>query len=319
MAQDNIHDKFFKAVFSNKENAVSFLQNYLASELLQQVDFTTLTLEKTTFVDQKLKEKYSDMLYRLKIKGRTAYLYTLFDHKSQVEKYTALQLSKYIFAIWERHMLQHGQKGKLPIVLPIVVYHGKEKWKHGDNLANIIDHLPGYESFIPNFQYILFNLSEYSDADFAGNPILQTSLQLLKNIYSPELQYKLPNIFETFSYVHNEETAWYWFKLCMQYLADANEQISLDTLEKINQTVMGKGDENTMPTIGEILRKEGFSKGQEYGRQLAKRERRKEKLTMALKMQKNNIGIDLISEITGLDLAFLQRFWSTAKRLKIVV
>ncbi|MCB1160899.1 MAG: Rpn family recombination-promoting nuclease/putative transposase, partial [Leptospiraceae bacterium] len=67
MNSENIHDKFFKSLMTEKENAIDFFQNYLPPELLKEIDLETLELEKESFVDDKLKEGFSDVLYRVKI------------------------------------------------------------------------------------------------------------------------------------------------------------------------------------------------------------------------------------------------------------
>ena len=63
----NAHDAIFKKFFSDIEVANSFIKSYLKKELKQKCDFSTLKIEPGSFVDEDLKQHYSDILYSLKI------------------------------------------------------------------------------------------------------------------------------------------------------------------------------------------------------------------------------------------------------------
>ena len=54
----NPHDVFFKNTMSDKENAISFLQNYLPDELLRLINLDSLQIEKDSFVSDKLQESF---------------------------------------------------------------------------------------------------------------------------------------------------------------------------------------------------------------------------------------------------------------------
>jgi len=74
------HDKFFKEVFSDKENAAEFIANYLPENIVRLLDLNSLELKKDTFIDANLKEYFSDLLFKLKLKngseGRCDYGYS---------------------------------------------------------------------------------------------------------------------------------------------------------------------------------------------------------------------------------------------------
>lgn len=79
----NPHDKFFKEVFARKDTAEEFLRNYLPGEVAGLLDWSSLEPAKDTFVDKRLKEYFSDLLFRAHFKdGSWGYVYILFEHKS---------------------------------------------------------------------------------------------------------------------------------------------------------------------------------------------------------------------------------------------
>uniref|UniRef100_UPI00047C29B2 Rpn family recombination-promoting nuclease/putative transposase n=1 Tax=Clostridiisalibacter paucivorans TaxID=408753 RepID=UPI00047C29B2 len=63
----NKHDTTFKEVFSQKRIARDFIENNIPKEALEVIDMESLELEKDTFINEELKENFSDLIYRVKI------------------------------------------------------------------------------------------------------------------------------------------------------------------------------------------------------------------------------------------------------------
>jgi predicted transposase/invertase (TIGR01784 family) len=57
----NPHDRFFKQVFSQKQNALDFMIHYLPSEILSLVNLDSVEIAKDSFVDEELRESFSDI------------------------------------------------------------------------------------------------------------------------------------------------------------------------------------------------------------------------------------------------------------------
>ncbi|MCK5838043.1 MAG: Rpn family recombination-promoting nuclease/putative transposase, partial [Desulfobacula sp.] len=118
------HDKYFKFNLSIKRNAVEFFTNYFPDEILKLTNFETLEISKDSFVDEELKEYFSDILYTVNIAGSDSYIYILLEHKSYNDTLTVIQTLKYIIHIWELHLEHNKIKDKyktrkLPIILPV--------------------------------------------------------------------------------------------------------------------------------------------------------------------------------------------------------
>ena len=76
------HDKLFRETWSDLDSARSFLQNYLPEKVLNVARLDTLEICKDSFIEQDLKDYYSDMLYRVAFGESSGYIYFLFEHKS---------------------------------------------------------------------------------------------------------------------------------------------------------------------------------------------------------------------------------------------
>lgn len=117
----NIHDKFFKETFSDVAVTKDFLSHYLPEVIQQYVDLNTIASQKDSFIDEKLKESFSDLLFQVNIQNEEGYLYFLFEHKSSPEKGIPLQLLKYIVSICETKAKKQDE-WDLPIIIPLVIY-----------------------------------------------------------------------------------------------------------------------------------------------------------------------------------------------------
>ncbi len=104
------------------------MENYLPGPVIDLVRLDTLEICKDSFVDKDLKDFYSDMLYKVRIGNSQGFVYFLFEHKSYLDSLIHIQLFEYMAKIWRLGLKQSKNK-KLPIVIPLVLYHGKGKWR----------------------------------------------------------------------------------------------------------------------------------------------------------------------------------------------
>ena len=65
----------------------------LTAEIAAEIDINSLELDTTTYINKKLEELYSDIVYTAKTKNdKSVKVAFLFEHKSYPEKYPRLQL-----------------------------------------------------------------------------------------------------------------------------------------------------------------------------------------------------------------------------------
>ncbi|MEW6095118.1 MAG: Rpn family recombination-promoting nuclease/putative transposase, partial [bacterium] len=183
----NPHDTFFKEVFSKKEHIIDFINSIFSEGLKKKLDLSTLELDNNSYIDEELKENFADIVYNCVYKSETNVqikIALLFEHKSTVVNYPHLQILRYILKIWETNI---KQKENLMPVIPIIFYHGKERWieKGLSEYFKGIDE--GLKSYIPDFEYLLTDLSRYSDEEIKwkifGDVGIRIALLVMKSIY----------------------------------------------------------------------------------------------------------------------------------------
>ena len=98
------HNNFFRFALSDLPNARSLIETQLSSAALAELDLQTLQLETGSFIDPDLREKFSDLLFSVQLAEERlaqekqdevldeALVYFLFEHKSQTDPLTVLQL-----------------------------------------------------------------------------------------------------------------------------------------------------------------------------------------------------------------------------------
>jgi predicted transposase/invertase (TIGR01784 family) len=261
----NSHDKFFKELFSKREEVSEFISKTFPSELTQKLNFETLELDKTEYVDKKMKTSFSDIVYNcvygkdIKIK-----ISLLFEHKSYPESFPHLQLLGYMLNIWQS---QIKQKQDLTPVIPIIFYHGERRWtqkpfeKYFENLDKTL------QKFIPKFDYLLIETSKYTDQqikELFESLQLQVGLLIIKNIYNEQkILQEITEIFAGINQILQTEKGEQFFETVVSYLYFATNLETQKLVEKM-RTISPKAEQKFVSTAMRLQLK-GKIEGIEVG------------------------------------------------------
>ncbi len=265
------HDKFFKEIFGNTEVMKDFLQNYLPAEILDITDINNLTLENNSFIDEELNENYSDLLFKTGINEKESYIYLLFEHKSYLSPYTPLQMLKYMVKIWDSK-INKAKSSKLPLIIPLVIYHGKEKWQIDTKFIKIIEGVenlpPDIIKYIPDYEYILYDFTTYEAEQLKGNIILTETIKILQAIFQQDINKFKEVLAATLLNLENqgwaEEYEKYFFTYII-YILNARPDLELEDIYEAAKNISPERSEKIM-TIAEKLYKEGMEKGRLEGK-----------------------------------------------------
>ncbi|MBP6709292.1 MAG: Rpn family recombination-promoting nuclease/putative transposase [Candidatus Accumulibacter sp.] len=265
-ALNSPHDRFFKAVFGRTEVAAEFLERYLPTTAAQALNWKTLRAAKDSFLDPELALHPADLLYAVDLRdGGPGYVHVLFEHKSYVESRIGLDLLRYRVRIWEQ-WLNAGNSGRLPVVVPVVVYHGAATWRVSRQFADEVEDAPALRAYVPACVYHLIDLSDYRDDELRGAVMLQTALLTLKYIFRDELSERLPEILGLLRDLAQSSKGLDYVRTLLRYLAQAAsiDRLSGDQLRQaVTQTLSG-GDE-LMLTIAEQWEQQATERGIEKG------------------------------------------------------
>lgn len=236
--------------------------NYLPPELLAQIELETLNLESESFVDPELRESFSDLLFSVKATaGNEVFIYLLLEHKSAPDPWVSFQLLRYIVQFWEQRRRQGATK--LPMVLPIVFYHGQEGWHVARRLNALIEPVGmfGLQQYAPDFEYCLRDVSLKGGAEIKGQAKLRTGLELMRYIFSPELARRLPDIFGNLRALTPAD-ALEFMRPLLAYISNAGRKIKKAEVRQVMQQVFVKDEFNK----DALFIQEWMEEGREEGR-----------------------------------------------------
>jgi predicted transposase/invertase (TIGR01784 family) len=181
----NPHDKFFKSTFSRLEVVQSFIEEVFPAQFKDKINLNSLKLSNTSFIDNELTEHLADLVYHAEYASKPAMITLLFEHKSYQEDFPEWQLLRYMTNIWRKE--QKDKKGKKrknsTLVIPIIIHHGKTAWKKVSMRTQFGNPHEDLLKFLPEFDYLLFSLNDFSDSQIANfkNIFLSTAAMLLKH------------------------------------------------------------------------------------------------------------------------------------------
>ncbi|MCP4400543.1 MAG: Rpn family recombination-promoting nuclease/putative transposase [bacterium] len=273
----NPHDKFFKEIFTHKETAEDFLRQYLPTDVVSLLDLTSLEYSKDSFIDQDLEELFSDLLLKVSFtNGFMGYVYILLEHKSYQEPFTAFHLLRYLVKIWEA-ALKKKEILNFPVVIPIVLYHGENRWRAGASLSDLLEcpeMLPPsladvLSPYIPDFRYLLWDASGVSDDEIRGTVILRVALLLFKHIFNKDLRDRLPGILTLLRDLIGKRTGMEYMDTVLRYLLNAPPagRITYDDVKNAVEEAFPQIGGEIMATIADTLIERGIQQGKQQGLQ----------------------------------------------------
>jgi predicted transposase/invertase (TIGR01784 family) len=132
------HDYFFRMMMSDIRVAREFFSAHLPKDILSVTELEQMELQSGTYIDDLRQETIADMLFKTKIAGRAGYLYLLADHQSVPDELMPFRILKYVCNIIDQH-LKSTETKRIPLVVPFVVYHGKQAWNYSTDIADLVD------------------------------------------------------------------------------------------------------------------------------------------------------------------------------------
>jgi predicted transposase/invertase (TIGR01784 family) len=290
----NPHDKFFKEALTQPGAALAFLRDYLPPDVAAHLDLTHLQLVKDSFVDEALQEHFSDLVYEVALRnaGR-AYICVLFEHKSYVDSLSALQVLRYMVHGWEYSL---RQQARLWPVIPVVVYHGAAPWTVATNFQALFDLPDALGVYVPEFEYLLTDLSTYSDEEIKRTAELGVGLLVLKHIFRPDLHTRLPEVLSLWYTMRQQEHALRYLEAIIRYVTAAGQHVKAEDVRAALAAVTPEGD----AMIGTIAQ-EWIQQGEQRGEQRGLRRGLLDGIELALELRFGLDGLRLLPEITQIE------------------
>ena len=318
------HDLLFKSTFSQPQHAVELFRSLLPPGVVRHIDFSTLQVEPTSFIDEKLRARYSDLLFSLQLAGRPAYLYLLFEHQSGPERMMCLRLLRYVLDIWSDHIKQHPRATHLPVVIPIVLHHGEGGWTEPVTLRDLYDAPPELleelRPYLPELTFLLDDLAPQTDAALRARALTAIPMLVLwtfKHVRrGQDVIPALRQVTDLLSGVLGAPHGVDALATVMRYISEVSESSTEEIHELLVHTMLPQASEALM-TNAEKLRGEGRQEGRKEGRE----ETQRENLIRLLILRFGPLSDVIMARIRRADFTLMERWFErgvTASSLEAV-
>jgi predicted transposase YdaD len=159
------HDAAYERLFSHPELVADLLRACVTDTWAKDLDYATLERIETGSIDHKLRQRHSDVVWRLKWRGDDwLYVYLLLEFQSKSDRWMPLRMLQYVLGCYEQLRRSGVLKDRdaLPPVLPVVLYRGSRRWTTPMSLVGLRPKLPpALERFQPQLQALLIDEAEH--------------------------------------------------------------------------------------------------------------------------------------------------------------
>ena len=300
------HDNFTRLMLSEPETLKNFVQRYLPPQLLVGLDLDSMEALSEHLIDDHLQKQVTDLIVKVKKDEKDAYLYFVVEFKATPDKLSALQAMSYAMQI----MLKYADAKKdkpIPLVYPLILYHGKKKFEHSTDLRVLMDATAADVRLVFDDPMYLIDLSATSDEDILHHsqfPLCFIEL-VLKHVFDDDLLQTLENwqeflgLFKHYTNEFGQEKAF----VILRYLYGSGNIKDRGRFTEI-VSVVDRAFKEEIMTLQQAAEQVGEQRGEKRGIQIGEK---RGIFLMARKMLAMGESVEKIAMISGLSIEELQQ------------
>jgi predicted transposase/invertase (TIGR01784 family) len=291
--QNNPHDHLARNMFGRPDVAADFFKAYLPKSIGDRINTENLKREPDTFIEETLKDSIADLLYRVTDEAGEFWLYCLFEHQSQPDRWMPLRLLKYILRIWENFQIKVPKAKLLPPIIPVVLHHGKNGWTAAKSLEELIcipeeinkDILP----FVPDFTFPVVDLKNIPFQNIRGNVIGRLTLMALKAAGEDRMEEFWQSAEDLWAELVKVDSPQEIARVLFRYMFYTDTSVDKQLYQDRVKIISPKEVSQTAMTLAEQFIAEGIEQGIKKGRR-----------DIVLKMNASGLDVDKIVSLTGI-------------------
>jgi hypothetical protein len=147
----------------------------------------------------------------------------------------------------------------------MILYHGEEKWSIGTNFASMYGDIPEVlKPYVPDFKYMLMDLSDFVDNRIMGEYVWNAVLMLFKYVSGPEYADKIPEILKSLHNEFNKDNGFRILETLLRYIYSTVNKGAVEYKEVIKKA-LPKDKEGVIMTLADMFINEGRSEGIRIG------------------------------------------------------
>ena len=260
------------------------------------IDLRTVKKMDGHFVEEALRHLYSDMLLRVRLKGEGPHVlvYVLVEHQSKPDYWGPLRVWQYILSAWSQIIRDHEHRQiKLPLIIPIIYYSGKEEWRYDLNLADLIEAPQPLVDLTLFGDVKLVDLHAIPDEELRRQIHLGVMNMALKQIFDEVFKYE--EVLIQIRGIENWPMLKRFILTCFRYIFSIREDADAEQMVRDANVILSKDAGGVIMTALEKIEKRGEVRGEKLGL-----------LKAALNMFNLGLDEDTIYKSTGLSASEIQ-------------
>ena len=169
---NHIHDKTFRKILDDKKEFTIFINKiFNLEEKLEEKDIEKYNRK---FVSVDYTNQESDVIYKLKNKE----IFILVEHQTKIDKKMPIRILKYELEII-RSRMDENNRLEFPIIIPIVLYTGKQRCNAKINYPSYNSELARYRG-LKKVEYNLVDINDYTIEDLYKENSILTKIMILE-------------------------------------------------------------------------------------------------------------------------------------------
>jgi hypothetical protein len=216
----------------------------------------------------------------------------------------AYRLLRYLVRIWERWLAEHPGRDALPVIVPIVLYHGAAPWSAALSFGALLD-VPdrvrrAIEPHQVQFSYLVDDLSEIPDDTLRSRAMTALARLVEMCFKHARTRSDFIEILATWADVVREVAAapngLEALARVMRYILVVNDHVEPGALQALLDRAVGTEAKDTIMTAGERLIEQGIQQGIEQGIQQGIQQGER---ALLLRMLRRRFGDAVAAETEG--------------------
>ena len=274
-----MQDPNYKRLFSFPRMVEDLLRGFLPGDWLDELDFSTLQKLPTEYVSDELLKRHGDCVWRMRRRHREwLYLLVLLEFQSTDEPRMALRILTYTSLLYQELVRSDALDagGRLPPVLPVVLYNGDARWRAALEVGELIAPVgPELAPYQPSQRYVVVDERHVGAEDLPGRNLMSAVLGLEQSRTPDDLLRVAGRLVEWLRDSDDDElkrafTDWVW-QMAEGFVADDATLAAVRTLEGVRMTLVERVAEWPKQWLQQG-REQGVEQGLEHERALLRRQ-----------------------------------------------
>lgn len=300
----NKHDKIFKDILNDKEEARKFINKYL--KLKVPIQKNNIEPYNSSYINSLYQNKEADIVYK-KVDQN---IFFLIEHQSTIDMSMPYRIENYSMEIINTAVEKEKMRRKdylYPKVIALVLYTGHKKWNAKLSFSDTQEKLEGYEEIDRNYNII--DINNYSKKELLEDESFISKVLLLETSKSQK------EFIENAKIVRKRTTKDKLEQIDKIIAVMLTRQMSKENCKEILENLRKEGgNEKVELAVERMFERENkklIKQGKREGKIEGKIEGiRETTLQIAKKLIDEGASIEFINKITGLDKEKIKKLYN---------